>query len=55
MECDEPRVFPGWRDPLCIPSMAPLPLIVYERRLDETDARPLAIAKGLTNPLYSPR
>ena len=33
---------------------APLPLIVYERRLDETDARPLAIAKGLTNPLYPP-
>jgi hypothetical protein len=33
---------------------APLPLVVYSRRLNETDARPLAIAKGLTNPLYSP-
>jgi serine/threonine protein kinase len=33
---------------------APLPLVVHGRRLDETDARPLASAKGLTNPLYSP-
>ena len=32
----------------------PPPVVVYSRRLDDTDARPLAIAKGLTNPLYSP-
>jgi serine/threonine-protein kinase len=33
---------------------APAPIVVHSRRFNEGDARPLAIAKGLTNPLYSP-
>jgi serine/threonine-protein kinase len=32
----------------------PPAVVVYSRRLSDADAQPLAIAKGLTNPLFSP-
>ncbi|MGI8422717.1 MAG: protein kinase domain-containing protein [Chloroflexota bacterium] len=58
------RIAPSWggvnltfsRDAktLLYPTILPAPLVVHARRLDESAGHPLELAKGLTNPLYSP-